>query len=172
MASPFCRNVTSLVIALLSACGDTPHGDTEGKSIDESGLQPVQCSESVLDASGTPLAGVGGPLLFREDSGYYRLGVLASASVLESFPQKLRISREKNSDPSAMSVRKLRPYCQVVEQLLKAEVQVTEEEWVDAAVSRLSDDGKSVVVLMDGSESTVEYRSVRFSPRGNNNEGN
>jgi len=172
VTSQFISGAIVLAIVLLSSCGDSPPSDSERKALELPDSQQGQCGNSILDASGAPLVAVSEPLLYREESGYYRVGLLASAKVLESYPARLSVIRQENADPQNIPILKLLQICQVNDRSIDAEVLVNEGDWEAAKVLGFHDGGISVAILKNESKETVGYQSVRFFVQGDNSERN
>jgi len=172
VTSQFINGAIVFAIVLLFSCGDSSPEDSKRKALELRDSRQGQCGDAILDASGAPLVAVSEPLLYREESGYYRVGLLASEKVLESYPERLSIVRQENADPQAISVLELLQVCQVEDQLNDAEVLVNEGDWEAAKVLGFHNDGKSVAILKNDSKETVGYQSVRFFVLGDNSERN
>lgn len=152
------KPILGLLLALLTGCscfGPGPYPDK----------QPVDCDISVLDQRGAPLVAVGGALLF-SDGGYYRIGVLASSEVLESYPEQLRINAGAASEAIAFPVNKLLPACQALSGDMKAEYTPDGQTWLPVEVLGFRDDGVWVALPDNDTEVTVGYQSIRIIPQG------
>lgn len=160
------------ILVLQSACGGYQSDESEGQAIAVPEVSQLECADSVLDAAGRPISTVGERLLHLGEDGYYTMVYLASAQVLESYPEKIHIVRLIGGDAQVVPVSKLLPFCQVKQHLLNMEVRGAQGEWLAAKFVDFQDSDVMATILNTDREVLMDFKSVRFSLQGDTSESN